>query len=162
MMRSGRYVQQIEGYSAFIPAPLPPKPPIKMDGALNRLLSDADRALGRLDGATCILPNPDLFVAMYVRQEAVLSSQIEGTQSTLEDVLQYEIDVKGQERFKDVQEVVNYVNAMNYGLKRLQEFPLCLRTSLRNSCRIAQRRARKRSHARRISEKSKLDWSSRM
>lgn len=127
MMRSGRYVQQIEGYSAFIPAPLPPKPPIKMDAALNRLLSDADRALGRLDGATSILPNPDLFVAMYVRQEAVLSSQIEGTQSTLEDVLQYEIDVKGQERFKDVQEVVNYVNAMNYGLKRLQELPLCLR-----------------------------------
>lgn len=126
-MRSGRYVQQIEGYSAFIPAPLPPEPPIKMDAELHRLLSNADRALGRLDGATSILPNPDLFVAMYVRQEAVLSSQIEGTQSTLEDVLQYEIDVKGQERFKDVQEVVNYVNAMNYGLKRLQEFPLCLR-----------------------------------
>jgi len=127
IMRSGRYIQQIEGYSAFIPAPLPPEPPIQMDEALNRLLSDADRALGRLDGATSILPNPDLFVAMYVRQEAVLSSQIEGTQSTLEDVLQYEIDVKGQERFKDVREVVNYVNAMNYGLKRLQDFPLCLR-----------------------------------
>ncbi|MCL1473111.1 Fic family protein [Argonema antarcticum] len=126
-MRSGRYIQQIEGYSAFIPAPLPPKPPIKMDAELNRLLSNADRALGRLDGATSILPNPDLFVAMYVRQEAVLSSQIEGTQSTLEDVLQYEIDATGEERFKDVQEVVNYVNAMNYGLQRLQELPLCLR-----------------------------------
>lgn len=126
-MRSGQYVQQIEGYKAFIPASLPPKPAIQMDAELNRLLSDADRALGRLDGATSILPNPDLFVAMYVRQEAVLSSQIEGTQSTLEDVLQYEIDARGQERFKDVQEVVNYVNAMNHGLKRLQELPLCLR-----------------------------------
>src|SRR4028119_1797838 len=116
MMRSGRYVQQIEGYSAFIPAPLPPKPPIKMDAALNRLLSDADRALGRLDGATSILPNPDLFVAMYVRQEAVLSSQIEGTQSTLEDVLQYEADAKGHGIPKDASEAVNYISAMNYGL----------------------------------------------
>src|SRR4028119_1239203 len=115
MMRSGRYVQQIEGYSAFIPAPLPPKPPIKMDGALNRLLSDADRALGRLDGATSILPNPDLFVAMYVRQEAVLSSQIEGTQSTLEDVLQFELDADSNALPKDVEEVVNYVRAMKEG-----------------------------------------------
>ncbi len=127
-MRSGCYVKQVEGYSAFIPSPLPPDPPIKMDDPeLIRLLSDADRALGRLDGSTSILPNPDLFVAMYVRQEAVLSSQIEGTQSTLEDVLQFEIDVKGQEIPKDVEEVVNYIRAMNYGLERLHEFPLCLR-----------------------------------
>ncbi|MBF2008740.1 MAG: Fic family protein [Chlorogloeopsis fritschii C42_A2020_084] len=127
-MRSGRYVKQVEGYSAFIPAPLPPDPPIKLDDPeLIRLLSDADRALGRLDGSTSILPNPDLFVAMYVRQEAVLSSQIEGTQSTLEDVLQFEIDVKNQEIPKDVEEVVNYIRAMNYGLERLKEFPLCLR-----------------------------------
>ena len=105
-MRSGRYVKQAGGYSAFIPATLPPDPPIAMDTELIRLLSDADRSLGRLDGATSILPNPDLFVAMYVRQEAVLSSQIEGTQSTLEDVLQFEIDVKGQEHPKDVYEVV--------------------------------------------------------
>lgn len=126
-MRSGQLVKQVEGYTAFIPAPLPPKPAIKMDAELTRLLSKADRSLGRLDGATSILPNPDLFVAMYVRQEAVLSSQIEGTQSTLEDVLQYEIDAKGQERPKDVEEVVNYVNALQYGLERLQELPLCLR-----------------------------------
>ena len=72
-------------------------------------------------------PSIDLFVAMYVRHEAVLSSQIEGTQSTLEDVLQFEIDAKGQEHPKDVEEVVNYVHAMNYGLKRLDELPLSLR-----------------------------------
>ncbi len=127
-MRSGQYVKQVEGYSAFIPAPLPPDPPIKMDDPeLVCLLSDADRALGRLDGSTFILPNPNLFVAMYVRQEAVLSSQIEGTQSTLEDVLQFEIDVSGQEIPKDVEEVVNYIRAMNYGLERLKSFPLCLR-----------------------------------
>jgi Fic family protein len=98
-----------------------------MDSEMVRLLSDADRALGRLDGATSVLPNPNLFVAMYVRQEAVLSSQIEGTQSTLEDVLQYEIDARGEDHPKDIAEVVNYVRAMEHGLRRLQELPLCLR-----------------------------------
>jgi Fic family protein len=126
-MRAGRYVRQPEGYRAFIPAPLPPNPPVVLDAEVTRLLSDADRALGRLDGATSILPNPDLFVAMYVRQEAVLSSQIEGTQSTLEDVLQFEIDAGGRDRPKDTEEVVNYVSAMRYGLSRLEELPLCLR-----------------------------------
>lgn len=127
MMRSGQFVKQPGGYSVFIPAPLPPDPPVLMDGETTRLLSDADRALGRLDGVASTLPNPDLFVAMYVRQEAVLSSQIEGTQSTLEDVLQHEVDTKGRQRPKDVEEVVNYVHAMNYGLKRLGQLPLSLR-----------------------------------
>jgi Fic family protein len=67
------------------------------DTELIRLLTEADRSLGRLDGVTSILPNPELFVAMYVKQEAVLSSQIDGTQSTLEDVLQFAVDAKGQE-----------------------------------------------------------------
>jgi Fic family protein len=126
-MRAGKYIKQLEGYRAFIPAPLPPEPPITMDSELTRLLSEADHALGRLDGVTSILPNPDLFVSMYVRHEAVLSSQIEGTQSTLEDVLQFEIDAKGQEHPKDVEEVVNYVRSMNQGLKRLDTLPLSLR-----------------------------------
>ena len=98
-----------------------------MDAELTKLLSQADRALGRLDGIGSVLPNPDLFVAMYVRQEAVLSSQIEGTQSTLEDVLQFEMDEKSNDLPKDVEEVVNYVGAMNYGIKRLDELPLSLR-----------------------------------
>jgi Fic family protein len=126
-MRAGRYIKQVEGYRAFIPAPLPPQPAIAMDSELTRLLSEADHALGRLDGITSVLPNPDLFVSMYVRHEAVLSSQIEGTQSTLEDVLQFEIDAKGQEHPKDVEEVVNYVRSMNHGLKRLDTLPLSLR-----------------------------------
>ena len=126
-MRAGKYVKQLDGYRAFIPAPLPPVPPSEMDVELTRLLSEADHALGRLDGVTSILPNPDLFVSMYVRHEAVLSSQIEGTQSTLVDVLQFEIDANGEEHPKDVGEVVNYVRAMNYGLKRLDELPLSLR-----------------------------------
>lgn len=125
-MRAGQFVKQPEGYVAFIPAPLPPNPPIQMDDELTRLLSDADRALGRLDGIASIIPNPDLFVAMYVRHEAVLSSQIEGTQSSLDDVLQFEVDARGHYP-RDIEEVVNYVRAMNYGLKRLHELPLCLR-----------------------------------
>jgi len=126
-MRAGRYVKQREGYSAFIPAPLPPDPPLEMDVELVRLLTEATTELGRLDGATSILPNPDLFVAMYVRQEAVLSSQIENTQSTLDDVLAFEIDPAGSDLPKDVEEVVNYVRAMNHGLQRLKELPVCLR-----------------------------------
>lgn len=128
MPRAGQYIKQISGYRAFIPAPLPPQPPVEMDDELMDLLSKADRALGRLDGVASVLPNPDLFVAMYVRQEAVLSSQIEGTQSTLEDVLEWEISsIKAQhDNPKDVEEVVNYISAMNYGLERLAEFPLSL------------------------------------
>jgi Fic family protein len=80
--RAGRYVGQPAGYRAFVPAPLPPDPPVAFNQTLTGLLSAADRALGRLDGSVLTLPNADLFVFMYVRKEAVLSSQIEGTQSS--------------------------------------------------------------------------------
>jgi Fic family protein len=124
--RAGAYVRQPEGYRAFIPVPLPPAPALRADDAETLgLLALAERNLGRLDGVTQILPNPDLFVAMYVRKEAVLSSQIEGTQASLEDVIEYEAS-EGQAR-GDAGEVVNYVSAMNYGLERLRELPLSLR-----------------------------------
>lgn len=90
--RAGRYVRQPTGYRAFMPAPLPPDPPVALTGELPSLLSRADRALGRLDGSVLTLPNPDLFVFMYVRKEAVLSSQIEGTQSSLQDLLAAEAE----------------------------------------------------------------------
>lgn len=125
--RGGQYVKQSSGYRAFIPASLPPTPPLTIDGSLIALLSRADQAVGRLDGVTQTLPNPNLFVAMYVRREAVFSSQIEGTQSTLEDVLTFELDPRGQSLPQDVEEVVNYVHAMNYGLERLTTLPLSLR-----------------------------------
>lgn len=125
--RAGRYICQLSGYEAYYPAPLPPIPPLAIEGDLLRLLSDADRALARLDAVSTFLPNPDLFVATYVRHEAVLSSQIEGTQSTLEDVLAYEADATHNRAPKDVNEVVNYVRAMNHGLRRLAELPLSLR-----------------------------------
>jgi Fic family protein len=125
--RAGRYIQQSTGYRAFVPAPLPPDPPLAYDGELQTSLSTADRDLARLDAIAALLPNPDLFVAMYVRHEAVLSSQIEGTQSTLEDVLAFEADAVRDDTPKDVEEVVNYVRAMNHGLARLPELPLSLR-----------------------------------
>lgn len=125
--RAGRLIRQGSGYSAFIPSPLPPKPPIALTGALQALLSKADRELGRLDGSIQTLPNPDLFVLMYVRKEAVLSSQIEGTQSSLQDLLAAEAKVFAKEGPRDVAEVVNYVKAMNYGLGRLAKLPVSVR-----------------------------------
>ncbi len=125
--RAGRYIRQISGYRAFIPAPLPPVPPVNIDNELQGLLSRADLALGRLDGSIQTLPHPDLFVFMYVRKEAVLSSQIEGTQSSLQDVLAAEARVLSPDRPKDVGEVVNYVEAMNYGIERLASLPVSVR-----------------------------------
>jgi Fic family protein len=126
-IRAGRYIQQPTGYRAFIPATLPPDPPIEIAGELQVLLSEADRALGRLDGSIKTLPNPDLFVYMYVRKEAVLSSQIEGTQSSLQDVLAAEARILAADRPQDTKEVVNYVGAMNHGLARLAELPVSVR-----------------------------------
>ena len=125
--RAGRTIRQPEGYRAFIPAPLPPDPSLRFDSQLVTVLASASTALGRLDGVAATLPNPELFVAMYVRREAVLSSQIEGTQSTLDDVLAFEIDSDRSKLPDDIEEVVNYVAAMNYGLARLQTLPLSLR-----------------------------------
>ena len=117
--RAGRYTVQPDGYRAFLPTPLPPDPPLQISEKMQTLLSEADRVLGRLDGSIQTLPNPDLFVYMYVRKEAVLSSQIEGTQSSLQDLLAAEANIFAPNRPKDVDEVVNYVSAMNYGLRRL-------------------------------------------
>src|SRR5680860_1102059 len=125
--RAGRYVRQPSGYQAFVPAPLPPEPPIHLSAEIVAILSRADFAIGRLDGVSQTLPNPDLFVAMYVRREAVDSSRIEGAQSTLRDVLAFELDPGTRDLSEDVEEVVNYVRAMNYGLERLGTLPLSLR-----------------------------------
>lgn len=125
--RAGKHISQTAGFSAFIPEPLPPNPSLKMEGELSLLLSQADQAVARLDGVASILPNPNLFVFMYVRKEAVLSSQIEGTQSSLDDLLEYESKITLKDIPYDVGEVSNYVKAMNYGLERLQSFPLSLR-----------------------------------
>ena len=122
--RAGKYVKQLAGYQAFIPNPLPPDPPLELDDELLALLSVADQSVGRLDSVSDMLPNSDLFVSMYVRKEAVLSSQIEGTQATLVDVLEYEANFGHNQLILDVLETINYVNALNEGLKRLEELPI--------------------------------------
>ncbi len=126
MSRSGTYISQASDYQAFIPAPLPPAPPIALEGELQTLLSRADMALARLDGLGHVLPNANLFIAMYVKKEALLSSQIEGTQASLENLFAAELG-DTPENINDVEEVVNYIKALNYGLERLREFPMSLR-----------------------------------
>ena len=113
---------------AFVPKPLPPEPPLQWDGPLHRMAQRAGVALGRLSGVTGLLPDPQLFLYSYVRKEAVLSSQIEGTQSSLSELLLFENDAASGAPLDDVTEVSNYVAAMEHGLKRLKEgFPLSLR-----------------------------------
>lgn len=124
--RTGKIILTATGYNAFIPAKLPPYTPICIDDEMQALLSDADRRLGRLDGITQVLPNPDLFLAMYVKKEAILSSQIEGTQASFVDVLNVSDKITSETR-SGAEDVVNYVKAMNYGILRLNNLPLCLR-----------------------------------
>ncbi len=128
--RTGRYVTTSvagERVRAYVPPPLPPDPPIRLEPLLG-LIEEANRALGRLDGVASILPDTPLFLYMYVRKEALLSSQIEGTQSSLTDLLLYENAKAPGAPLDDVREVSNTVAAMTYGLERLREgFPLSLR-----------------------------------
>ena len=128
--RVGGYVTSADSgeiVRAFVPPPLPPAPPLQLDG-LQVLLEQANQAVGRLDGLASVLPDLSLFIYAYVRKEAVLSSQIEGTQSSLSDLLLYENQEAPGVPIEDVQEVSNYVAALMHGLKRLREgFPLSLR-----------------------------------
>lgn len=125
---TGRYESTVvggESVRAFIPAPLPPAPTLAFDAPLQGALSNAVLSLGRLDAASTLLPDPTLFLYTYVRKEAVLSSQIEGTQSSLSDLLLFELDEAPGVPIDDVTEVSNYVNALDHGLARLREgFPL--------------------------------------
>lgn len=114
-----------ETIRAFVPYPLPPQPPLEMTEQRQRLLERATLALGRLDSVSLLLPQPDLFLYTYVRREAVLSSQIEGTQSTLDQLLLFEMDEAPGVPIDEVSEVSNYVAALNHGITRLNEgFPL--------------------------------------
>lgn len=131
--RTGKYFKQLNGYRAFIPKPLPPDPPLRLDDELLALLSSADQSLGQLEGLShtalspILLPNPDLFTSMYVRKEAVLSSQIEGTIATVANVLEYEANFRSSHLPEDVLETSNYVRALQSGLERLNDLPLCNR-----------------------------------
>lgn len=127
MKRSGEYVQNLSGdcaYKSFRPTPLPPNPPISLDNEAITLLVEANKKLSLLDGLSSRIPNIELFQAMYIRKEALVSSQIEGTQCTLDDVLDpnAENNVNG-----DVSDVINYIKATEYALTRLKTLPLCNR-----------------------------------
>lgn len=138
MHRSGSYVLQPQGYRAFIPASLPPQPPIHFDDELNTALSKADRALGRLDGSIATLPDPNLFLSMFVRREAVLSSQIEGTQASLSDLVKAEAEVPERARPSDVRELQNYMRAMRSGRELLGELPISTRLITRLHATLMQ------------------------
>ncbi len=117
-----------ETVRAFVPFPLPPNPPLDLSGNRQRLLERATLALGRLDSVSTLLPDPQLFLYAYVRREAVLSSQIEGTQSSLSDLLLFELEEAPGTPVDDVVEVSNYIRALEHGMARLREgFPLCNR-----------------------------------
>lgn len=116
-----------ENARAFVPAPLPPVPPLELSEGLQEQIQNALLALGRLDGLTAVLPDPAIFLYSYIRKEAVLSSQIEGTQSSLSDLMLFELEGMAGVPVDDVQEVSNYVAAMNHGLERMKTLPLSLR-----------------------------------
>lgn len=127
MNRAGEYVQDLsgeQGYLSFRPKSLPPVPALKIDGDLLSKLVEANCELVKLDTAARLIPNTELFISMYVRKEALISSQIEGTQCTLDDVLDPQLDSNSD---LDVVDVVNYVRAANYAIERLKTLPLCNR-----------------------------------
>ncbi len=127
MKRAGIYVDNLTGeaaYQSFKPNPLPPIPEVEMDEEIVKLLVDANKQLVKLDMASQLISNADLFISMYVRKEALISSQIEGTQCTLDDVLDPEVEANAN---LDVSDVINYVKATQYALKRSERLPLCCR-----------------------------------
>ncbi len=127
MNRAGSYVSNPLGeasYRSFRPAPLPPDPPLELNADTLQLLIDANRELAKLNAVAVMIPSADLFVSMYVRKEALITSQIEGTQCTLDNILDPDVDTNTN---LDVSDVVNYVNAAQYAVQRLQTLPLCCR-----------------------------------
>jgi Fic family protein len=119
-----------DGYSAFLPAPLPPDPPLRIDPLMQALLDEANQALGRLDGVTLLLPDAGRFLYSYIRKEAVLSSQIEGTQSSLSDLLLFENEAAPGVPLGDVEETSNYIAAMSHGIGRIESGQLPLSNRL--------------------------------
>jgi Fic family protein len=132
-VRAGRFRTAQDGaaeYTAFFPAPLPPDPPLELDVELHRLLDEANQALGRLDGITLLLPDPSQFLYSFIRKEAVLSSQIEGTMSSLSDLLLFENEVSPGAPVEDIEEAVNYIAAMSHGVNSIESGTLPLSNRL--------------------------------
>lgn len=125
-MKIGKFVQQPQGFKAFVPAPFPPAERFIFSPLTENLHARAAFLLGKLDGITQLLPDLDFFIYMYVRKEAALSSEIEGTQATMSDAIRAEVEIT-KDLPQDVDRILHYIEAMNYGLKRLEDLPLSLR-----------------------------------
>src|SRR3989344_8237233 len=125
-MEIGKFVQQPQGFKAFVPAPFPPAERFIFSPLTENLHARASLMLGKLDGITQLLPDLDFFIYMYVRKEAALSSEIEGTQATMSDAIRAEVEIT-KDLPQDVDRILHYIEAMNYGLKRLEDLPLSLR-----------------------------------
>lgn len=124
MNKVGVYQQQPTGYKAFIPAPFPAPNLISWDNDLIMLLSQADRSIGKLNAIDQLVPDVDFFIYMYVTKEAAFSSQIEGTQATFLDYFKAEAKIIDKDIPSDVDEIKNYIEAMNHGIRRLKTLPL--------------------------------------
>ncbi len=129
-MKSGKHIKQLTGdlsYKAFVPNRLTDKLPFEINSQMLKKLSEADLMIGRLDGLVELLPDPDFFLLMYIKREAASSAQIEGTRATFSDLLLHEAKIEDKTIPDDVKEITNYIDAMNYGVKRLKSLPLSLR-----------------------------------
>ena len=127
MGRIGRLVQQPEGFKAFIPYAFPPAEELKLPPVIQKKHAEAMRLIGKLDGITALLPDINYFLEMFVRRDASSSSQIEGTRATLSDAIEATNVEPGTDRPDDVNDILHYINALDYGLKRAQNFPFSLR-----------------------------------
>jgi Fic family protein len=123
----GKYVNQSTGYKSFLPEPFPPVNLGVFDGLLTQKINEATRIIGKLDGSTLLLPDMDFFIAMYIRKDATNSNQIEGTRATFIDAIEYEAQAQSSNGSDDADDIFHYIKAINYGIKRLEEFPLSLR-----------------------------------
>jgi len=123
----GQYIQQKEGFKAFVPSDFPPKKALALDGKLVAKHTEAVRLLGKLDGITELLPDKDWFLTMFIRKDASSSSQIEGTNATIMDAIERENVEPSTNLPADVDDILHYINALNYGLKRAEDFPITLR-----------------------------------
>jgi Fic family protein len=123
----GKYIKQSSGYNSFLPDPFPPKNLGVFDNALIQKINEATRIIGKLDGSTLLLPDMDFFISMYIRKDATFSNQIEGTRATFIDSIEYEAQTHLRDDTDDAEDINKYIIALNYGIKRLDEFPLSLR-----------------------------------
>jgi Fic family protein len=126
-IKIGRYVSQKEGYSAFTPFAFPPKGGFVLSPRLYKKHEEATRLVGKLDGITRLLPDKDFFLFMFIKKDAAYSSQIEGTKATLQDVVSAPVTEEKSQRHPDVDDIVHYVNAINYGIERTKTLPISLR-----------------------------------